>query len=61
MATNNDVKIIIKNNPLIEEKSFNEERETIISRRDRANKPQYNILPPFTTKRRIRTSVENEK
>lgn len=59
MSKNINVKTIIKNNPLIEEKSFVKERSLIISRKNMANKPKYNILPPFTTEKQIRTSVED--
>lgn len=55
-----DIKKIIKNNPLVKEKTFEKEQALIVSRRKLTKPTEYDILPPFTTERRIRTSVENE-
>ncbi len=54
-----DYKKIIKNNPLIKEKKFQITQDLIEERKKISTKQvEYNILPPFTTERRLKTSDE---
>lgn len=52
-------KKIIKINPLIKEKKFQIAQDLIEEREKTANtRVGYDILPPFTTERRLKTSDE---
>lgn len=50
---------IIKSNPLIKEKNF-QTAQDLIEERQKTMLPRvgYNIIPPFTTERRLKTSDE---
>ncbi len=52
-------KKIIANSPLIDEEEFNKSQKLLKERKKTGVKSvEYNIIPPFTTKRQIRTSEE---
>ena len=51
-----DIRKIAKDNPLIKLKEYEKESKLLEQRKDN-RRCEYNILPPFTTERRIRTSA----
>lgn len=54
-----NIKKIIANNPMIDEKEFEKSQKLLEERKKIGVKGvEYNILPPFTTKRQIKTSEE---
>lgn len=59
MAKKVNIKKIIANSPLIDEEEFNKSQKLLKERKKTGAKGvEYNIIPPFTTKRQIRTSKE---
>ena len=59
MAKKINIKRIIDNNPAINEGEFRKFRELLKGRKRAGIKGvEYNVLPPFTTKRQIKKSKE---
>jgi hypothetical protein len=57
MKNKMNIKEIIKHNKLINEKKFRKERADIKRAGASLEQVKYNIIPPFTTERRIKTSI----
>ncbi len=52
-----NIKKVIANNPAIDEKEFRKTQKLLEERKKTSvTRVGYNILPPFTTKRQIKTS-----
>jgi len=59
MIKTHDLQKIIANNPAINKKQFQKAHKLLEERKKSgAKSAEYNILPPFTTERRIRTLNE---